>query len=1201
MPSRLKSLELNGYKTFASRTDFEFADTITAIVGPNGSGKSNVADSLRWVLGEQSYNLLRGRKTDDMIFSGSELRPRAGMASATIVFDNSDGWLPIDFSEVSIARRAYRDGQNEYLINNQKVRLRDVNEILAQSGLSERTYTVIGQGLVDTALSLKAEERRRLFEEAAGIGLYRSRKEQALRRLDTTKRNLERVEDILAELRPRLRSLQRQARRAEEYEQIRTDLREILREWYGFHWHRSQRELLEARTHAQVQEEHLAEAQKTQEELSGRLTTTRDHINSLRMQLNSWHRQLSQLHTNREETSRDLAVNDERQRSLVNQRNNLEAERERVAQELGRIQAQLREAEVDVQRLVDDHKQAEEQVSAARQVLQERQAARATLEAEIQSIRRQIDERNSSRVSALARKSELEGRVERYQENKASIEKETSAAEGAVRSLHAELRQAEAAQEQAEIALQQAEIDLQRMQTKLQVNEEARKTTQADISNQESKIARIEAQLEVLEQAERALAGYASGARVLLEAAKQNQLQGVKGAISNFLEVPAAYEKAIAAALGQYVDAILLDTGGSLDQALGLVTKENSRAALLPLSGVKPPEAMAVPNFDGCLGLAADLVKAPAEFRPVVDLLLGHVLIVESRAVARRIVTQMDENPVAVTLQGEVFYSSGAIIVNAEGGGGMLSRPRQRKDLSENLAKVQTELAGFQEKLAALIQENEKLSAERSQLEADVRSAREADKFARGHTREFSLQVEQARRQLAWQQNRLEEQANETAQAIEEIDQINQAISRAESETVAAEENLKEKNNALAGFSLNEQFSQVSHWEAQVAISRNALNAMQERKDEIQRDTNALRTRLAGIETGISQADARQTELREEIAGLRQSEGQVGGNIGEIHKLIEPAEKELTQAEAEQEGVEQDEAKARQELSMVERRHTQAQIALARHQEGLEGLRQRIEDDFGLVAFEYDEKISGPTPLPFAGLVEHLPVVDELSDDVEQTLKRQRAQLRRMGSINPEAQGEYQEVRERVDFLTSQSEDLRKAEEGIMQVLAELDALMEREFRKTFDVVAGEFKDIFTRLFDGGAARLILTDEEDLSNSGIDIEARLPGKRSQRLALLSGGERSLTAAALVFSLLKASPTPFCVMDEVDAMLDEANVGRFRDILVELSHQTQFVIITHNRNTVQAADIIYGITMGRDTASRMISLKFDEVDDRYSSR
>src|SRR5664280_274771 len=291
MPLRLKSLELHGYKTFAAKTNFEFAEGITAIVGPNGSGKSNIADSLRWVLGEQSYSLLRAKKTEDMIFAGSEQRPRDSMASAGVVFDNTDGWLPVDFSEVALARRSYRDGRNEYLLNTQHVRLKDINELLAQSGLSERTYTILGQGLVDASLALKADERRRLFEEAAGIGLYRTRREEALRRLETTKRNLDRVLDILAELEPRLKSLERQAARAQEYTRVQADLRVLLLDWYGFHWHTAQSDLSAAMELGRNQETKLAEARDSYQKVRQDFAAFRDHVNGLRSRLNSWHRQ----------------------------------------------------------------------------------------------------------------------------------------------------------------------------------------------------------------------------------------------------------------------------------------------------------------------------------------------------------------------------------------------------------------------------------------------------------------------------------------------------------------------------------------------------------------------------------------------------------------------------------------------------------------------------------------------------------------------------------------------------------------------------------------------------------------------------------------------------------------------------------------------------------------------------------------------
>jgi chromosome segregation protein len=345
MPLRLKSLELHGYKTFAAKTNFEFAEGITAIVGPNGSGKSNIADALRWVLGEQTFSLLRAKKTEDMIFAGSEQRPRAGMASAGITFDNTDGWLPVDFSEVGLSRRAYRDGRNEYLLNSQHVRLKDINELLAQSGLSERTYTILGQGLVDASLALKADERRRLFEEAAGVGLYRARREESLRRLEISQRNLDRVLDIMAELEPRLKSLERQAARAQEYSQVQADLRVLLHEWYGFHWHLAQRDLTEALELARTQETKLNEARESYQSVRQEFSGFRDRLNGLRARLNSWHRQSAHLHENRESVSRDLAILDERQRSLLDNRQAAFSEQSRISEESEIAAERLLEAE----------------------------------------------------------------------------------------------------------------------------------------------------------------------------------------------------------------------------------------------------------------------------------------------------------------------------------------------------------------------------------------------------------------------------------------------------------------------------------------------------------------------------------------------------------------------------------------------------------------------------------------------------------------------------------------------------------------------------------------------------------------------------------------------------------------------------------------------------------------------------------------
>src|SRR5215211_4875635 len=385
MPLRLKSLELQGYKTFASKTTFEFAGGITAIVGPNGSGKSNIADSLRWVLGEQSYALLRGKKTEDMIFNGSEHRPRGSMASAHILFDNTAGWLPVDFTEVGMTRRAYRDGHNEYLLNDQHVRLRDLNELLAASGLAQRTYTILGQGLVDASLALKADERRRLFEEAAGVGLYRVRREEALKRLENTTRNLERVLDIMSELEPRLRSLERQAKRAIEYTRAQADLKTILREWYGYHWHHAQKELTDSREVVKAQDARVREAREIHLRAQSAYNTFRERLTGLRTQLNAWHRQSAELHNQREEASRGLAVLEERQRSLLSAQSSVLSDQNRTSDEERVAQERLTEAEQEAARLQSAYEEAQQQYAAAQRAFQDRQTERASVEDNLRS------------------------------------------------------------------------------------------------------------------------------------------------------------------------------------------------------------------------------------------------------------------------------------------------------------------------------------------------------------------------------------------------------------------------------------------------------------------------------------------------------------------------------------------------------------------------------------------------------------------------------------------------------------------------------------------------------------------------------------------------------------------------------------------------------------------------------------------------
>lgn len=1199
MTARLKSLELHGYKTFASRVLFEFPGDVTAVVGPNGSGKSNIADAIRWVLGEQSYSLLRGRKTEDMIFSGSEGRPRAGMASASIVFDNSDNWLPIDFAEVSITRRAYRDGQNEYLLNGQRVRLKEIGELLAQSGLAERTYTMIGQGLVDAALALKPEERRRFFEEAAGIGLYRGRKEESLTRLESTRRNLERVSDILNELEPRLVSLEKQARRVVEYERLKADLRLLLRDWYGFHWHQSEGELAHANEVVKAQEGRVQLVRARVDEVESEMSGLRTRLGELRTQLGGWHGTQAELQRRREKIVRDLAVMDERQRALVEQHANLQADLARLEEENKARQERLERATSERSALETEMDEARRQSSAAGKNLQTRQAEREQVERTLREVRRSLVSAETRQVQVRAHRNELTNRLENLRKTRTSLSQALESDAQGLEAARSKLAEAEQARKRAQTDGKQIEEEIEMLRRQIVEGENARKKMQDERSRLEADRSRQKAQLEVLQQAERSLTGLNQGARFLMQASRQGKLPGQLRALSSAMVVPAEYERAIAAVLGEALDSLVLDKDSDLNAVLGMLEDgEKGRAVLLGhnpqiAGGERFTENLAAID---CLGVASDLVQlkdAPPEMQNALGLLLGQVLVVRERDAARRLAGKIPPAARVVTLRGEVFWGNGMVVAGQDGRGGVISRPRQMAELEAGLEKLAVQVQEI-----ALQQEAHEgvLSELRQRQGTQEKKLRELNQQIAATNQTFqqaNLALEQARQRNEWQKSQLINAERQLKSAEQEVQSGETELKKIEQEISQANDQVRQHNRALTGLPLEELQAEVVHWNTARAVAERALQEASRRLEEQSQALAANANLQTNLRQRVQSASQSASLLDAEKETLGAEENSLNGKMEELRLQVEPAEAELEGLEIDMARRQETLSAAQQALTLGERLYAQAQLDAARQYEALEALRRRIEDDFGLVALEYTE-VAGQTPLPFSDMVEQLPMIKEITPQIEESITRQRGQLRRMGAINMEAHKEYLEVKERYEFLISQVEDLKQADADLRQVITELDDLMRREFLKTFEAVAAEFRQMFTRLFGGGSARLVLADEENPTEGGVDIEARLPGRREQGLSLLSGGERSLTAVALIFSLLKVSPTPFCVMDEVDAMLDEANVGRFRDLLIELSQKTQFIVITHNRNTVQAADVIYGVTMGRDSTSQIISLRMDEV-------
>jgi chromosome segregation protein len=1200
---RLKTLELQGYKSFATKTVFHFDQGITAVVGPNGSGKSNIADALRWTLGEQSYSTLRGKKTEDMIFSGSDGRARLGMAQANVVLDNSDGWLPVDFTEVTIVRRAYRDGQNEYLLNGNRVRLRDVNELLATSGLSRRTYTVVGQGLVDAALSLRAEERRVLFEEAAGITLHRSKRAEALQKLDATQSNLLRVHDIVSEIEPRLRYLERQAERAAQHQSILAQLKDLLSSWYGYRWGQGQRRLHEARLAAKESQRELDAHLERLERIARQITELRVRQTQLRGQLGEWHRFSSRLHNEAESLQRDLAVGEERARLLSAQREELLSEIEPLQVAHQAAQERLAKAQVNIAEIERELVAARGQVERLRARLNAHQAERQVLldqQSQAEGEARGLADRIAGHRARLAqldeRRVQLDGEAdEGHQAIAAQRQKQETLGgqlvekEGALRKLVADLQDLETQRNERLTAIQKLGAQAGELEE--------------EIATCRRRLEALHARQDLLSRMQEDLAGFYEGVRTVLKSARDGTtLGGVIGTVAHLLRVPTDLEVAIETALGGHLQDVVVETWADAETAIAhLNVTHGGRATFLPLDTLRPPEPIEPSATEGVLGVASELVTYDERLASVVRLLLGRTLIVDNLPAARRALSTMRGGFQIVTRAGELVRSGGSVsggsVSRDKAGGGFLAREREWRELPATIAEQETKRQVFQARLDA----NHRAQAEHQlALEGLARRQAELQAAQANVERERGVldhEIERAEEAVQWQQSLLDRLEAERADLNKDEERLRAEIEDIQNAQTQAQERARELAAQASALTAEALLTELSQAQTELAV-------IQGRRESHHTVLDGHRANLAELVARIGAKVHRAEELLGERESLltrlttqRDQASHLNDQIVEVAARIDPAEEELASLEERQTALETDEGRERETLHRLETEHSRLALEHGRRQDELEMLRRQIEDDLGLVEVDLSEDQVGQPYLPLHPLISQLPVVEELPEGVENDVRRFKVQLRRLGSVNPNAPKEFEELHSRHEFLTRQMADLEQAATDLRQVIAELDRLMEQEFSTTFEAVANEFKGYFKRLFDGGEAQLVLTDPENLTDTGVDIIARPPGKRPQSLNMLSGGERALTAAALIFALLKVSPTPFCVLDEVDAMLDEANVGRFRQELEELAQEIQFIVITHNRRTIEAANTIYGVSMGTDSVSRVISLKLDEVEEQ----
>jgi chromosome segregation protein len=1173
---RLKKLMLQGYKTFASKTEFIFDEGITAIVGPNGSGKSNIADAVRWVLGEQSYSTLRGKRTTDMIFAGSRTRPRAGMAQAILTLDNSDGWLPIDYSEVEIGRRAFRSGENEYILNGQKVRLKDITDLLATSGLSQRTYTIIGQGLVDQALSLRAEERRALFEEAAGINHYKSRRAETLRRLQETQRNLQRLYDILAEIRPRLNSLRRQANRARNYKQLTTDLIHLLTIWYGYRWEISKKELRLVRQTADKAEKSWQESRRKMRVRQENSDDLRRRINRLQMQVVETETSRDEVRDGLEQQRRELAILRERKKSLQNQLGELE-------QDLPAVESQLQQAANILEKAVIELNVAQGGLQENQQVLLQFNQTFKAQQTKIDQTQHEIEILEKELRQAQDQRAQKEGQFNQLLSRLSEQDdKMRPLATAELQALDAELEKlgvvmASAQSKADKLQKERDDLLLKRQDLIVELKTLRRELRQEEqaLNRQQKELARSESRVETLNQL-RQVSLDTSGIPIL-------------GNLANLLTIPPVYETALQTALADRLETVILQDEGALWQ---LLTKQADTSPIraLALDIVELPETPEIILDEAVIGWASGLVHAGPAAEKVAQLLLGLTLVVKDAAAALRLGKALPPGSTAVSLDGVLVHAGGLLERPASGKNSLLARETAWRAAQADVAAFQKEIAGMESSVSKLqeqINSKQILTDELNQEEVRLGRVQQ----------EANHRLTQAQRQVdrQQQQKRYLEQQHAAQQA--EQSRLHKQKASLELEITAEGEKSSAFQVDLAAARVRLQALPVAEAQQQKVTLQQSIQSAQTIVAGRQAVVDSRRATLEQLEKQKNRLDSRLTAIQNQLQSLAIEEKTETTQAAEeklslLENRLRPLRKDLNETRAELAVYEEETAEIQKEAHDQETIFTQARIALTQAKNEIEALQDRIKNDLGVVSLHFDEDQTGPTPLPMKGVPE-LPVITELPEDIEKTILHQRGQIQRMGAINPDAPEEYDEVLERHDFMEQQIEDLNLTEAQLREVIAELDKLTSKAFAETVEKVNKIFGEIFTQLFGGGSARLLLTDPDDLTVSGVDIIARLPNRREQGLGLLSGGERSLTAAALIFSLLHVSPTPFCVMDEVDAALDEANINRFRDHLRDLSLNSQIIVITHNRGTVQVAQTIYGISMSTDSSSQVISLKPEE--------
>lgn len=1181
----LKSIEIHGFKSFANKIVFQFHNGITGIVGPNGSGKSNVADAVRWVLGEQRIKQLRGASMQDVIFSGTETRKPLSYAYVAITLDNSDHQLAIDYDEVTVARRIYRSGESEYLINGTPCRLKDVNELFYDTGIGKEGYSIIGQGQIDKILSGKPEERRELFDEAAGIVKFKRRKAAAQTKLENEKQNLVRVNDILSELEKQVGPLEKQSEVAKVYLRKKEELKSLdinvfllenkrLREQLASaeeKYNLASTELVETGEKYEGIKEEYERIQQEIESLDVAIEAAREQltdtglmrgklegeINVLKEQINSAHGSENHLNNRKAALEEEIAGKEQEKQDILTDKKDTDTQVQEIAEAAAKAKADLEAIQNKITEL-NNH------IEAGKNTIIGELNQRATIKSKMGRFNTMMEQIN-------IRKAELNSRLLRAKSDEAAREETVKKLEETFETVTEELRQMTEQEAASELELGNIRENLTGLDAKL-------RETQTRFHQEQSK---LEALTNITERYD----GYGGSVKKVME--QKEKEKGIIGVVADIIQVEAKYETAIETALGGNIQNIVTDNEETAKHMIGFLKQNRlGRATFLPLTSITKPQEFKNPEAlkeKGVIGMADELVGTEEEYRNVAKAMLGRIVVVDNVDNAVKIARKFDYGIRMVTLEGELLVPGGAISGGAfKNNSNLLGRRREMDELEKKVKKLSEDITTYNQKIEDTKSKRNKLRMDLEALKTEMQRKSIEQNTAR-------LNISQARERMeeeaeSAQSLKLEEQEIETK--IFEIRSGKESITQ---ELAASEELEKTTQEQILGFQKelescrleeSEASAHAGEWEVKVEKMRQALDYKQANVDRIGGELERAQAELKEILEAL-------TENAQEVERKKNNILEIEKTIAASHENQDASRKKLDEDLAKKEELsakQKDFFRSREEMS---ERMNALDKEVYRLGEQKKKLEDGIEGQINYMWDEYEITLSDA-----AGLRN-----EEMNDlpAMKREISGLKDEIRKLGNVNVNAIEDYKNLMERYTFMKTQHDDLVEAEKTLEGIIEELDTAMRKQFTEKFAEISREFDKVFKELFGGGKGTLELMEDEDILEAGIRIIAQPPGKKLQNMMQLSGGEKALSAISLLFAIQNLKPSPFCLLDEIEAALDDSNVGRFAKYLHKLTKNTQFIVITHRRGTMEQVDRLYGITMQEKGVSTLVSVNLIDKD------